>query len=121
MYLVQEGGCLKGQLRMISRTQSEILYDYLNSFIQMWETIENESSKVIWEVEQGSKWLRKLSLEAYQQPDCGQLLASMLSKYITILDEGLKLYFTHLDNPQTQYRKLNKYYHERYRQMGGTL
>lgn len=117
VYLGQEHGRLSGQLRLISRTQSDVLYYYLNEFIKMWATIENEVSPVVWQQEEGTKWLRKLSLEAFQEPNKGDGLASSLSQYIKILDDGLKLYFTHLEDEDTQYNQLKQHYIKYYRLM----
>ena len=110
VYLGQQEGHLTGQLRVISRTQSDILYFYLNEFFRLWEHIENEMSPTLWEQEEGSKWLRTLRLELFQRPHQSTDLASALSTYIKGLDDGLKLYFGSLENEKNQYNLLREHY-----------
>lgn len=114
VYLSQQGGKLGGQLRIISRTQSDILYYYLNEFFKLWSQIENEWAPVKWESEEGTKWLRALNLDAFQKPSQGTDLASALSHYIKGLDDGLKLYFGELDNEEVQYPILKAHYQRYY-------
>lgn len=117
VYLGKENGKLVGQLRLISRTQSELLYDYLNRFFRLWATIENEWHPISWEQEEGAKWQRKLLLGQFQEVSSGIHLADHLCQYIKILDDGLKLYFGHLDETEEQYGLLKNYYLETYQQM----
>lgn len=117
LYLNKKKGILTGQLKLVSRTQSNILYDYLNQFINMWAEIEGEVVPVKWHNEDGKKWTRTLLLDAFQQVDTEQELASSLCQYIKILDEGLKIYFSYLGNPYTQMQNLHSYYIQNYNQM----
>ena len=117
VYLGQQEGCLTGQLRVISRTQSDVLYFYLNKFFQLWASIENEMAPTLWEQEEGTKWLRTLSLETFQNPNQSGDLASALSIYIKGLDDGLKLYFGVLENEKSQYNLLREHYKTHYKQM----
>ena len=114
VYLTQQGGKLGGQLRIISRTQSDILYYYLNEFFKLWNHIENEWTTVTWETEEGTKWLRQFNLEAFQKPSQGDELAGALSHYIKGLDDGLKIYFGELNHEEAQYHLLKQHYKEHY-------
>ena len=117
VYLGQQEGHLIGQLRVISRTQSDVLYFYLNEFFRIWAHIENEMATTLWQQEEGAKWLRTLKLECFQKPHENGDLASDLSTYIKGLDDGLKLYFGALEDEQGQYNLLSKHYKAYYKQM----
>lgn len=117
VYLGQQEGHLTGQLRVISRTQSDILYFYLNEFFRLWDCVENEMTSTVWEQEEGAKWLRTLSLEPFQKPNQIGDLANALSIYIKGLDDGLKLYFGALENKNSQYNLLREHYKSHYNQM----
>lgn len=117
VYLGQQDGNLTGQLRVISRTQSDILYFYLNDFFKLWNAIENEITSTLWEQEEGAKWLRTLSLQTFQKPHQVGELAKALSLYIKGLDDGLKLYFSALGDSKKQYKLLSDHYKVQYKQM----
>lgn len=117
VYLGQQEGHLTGQLRVISRTQSDVLYFYLNEFFRLWDCVENEMTSTLWEQEEGSKWLRTLSLEPFQKPNQIGDLANALSIYIKGLDDGLKLYFGALEDKKGQYNLLREHYKSHYKQM----
>lgn len=114
VYLEQKNGKLAGQLRLVSRTQSEVLYCYLNEFIKLWASIENDNNLIVWQQEEGTKWSRQLSLTAFQEPTKGNKLANCLCQYIQLLDEALKLFFGNIGNQEFQYQQLKEYYLERY-------
>lgn len=118
VYLMQREGQLKGQLRIVSRTQSEGLYYYLNAFFKLWCYVENEWGKVSWEVEEGTKWLRTFQLEGFEKPAGENELASVLSRYIKALDDGLKIYFNELGQEEAQYHLLKQHYKRYYEEQG---
>lgn len=113
LYLNQQGEGVKGELRVISRTQSEVLHQYLEQFFKTWATIEKRVGTTYWEREEGAKWLRVLNLNNFQNTTAYEALAEALSEYISVLDEGLKLYFGQLDTQEDQTLTLIKHY-ERY-------
>ena len=117
VYLGQQEAYLTGQLRVISRTQSDVLYLYLNEFFQLWARIENEMAPALWEREEGSKWLRTLSLETFQRPTQSGDLASALSSYIKCLDDGLKLYFGALEDEKGKNKILREHYRKHSKQV----
>ena len=121
VYLTQQGGRMDGQLRIISRTQSEVLYFYLNDFFKIWQDIENEWQPVVWQNEEGSKWLRQLNLDSFQKLSQGTDLAGALSSYIKVLDDALKLYFGELDHEELQYPILKAHYKNYYQKQMALL
>ncbi len=116
VYLSQQGGEIGGQLRIISRTQSEILYSYLNHFFELWAQIENEVHHVRWEIEEGTKWLRTFNLESFQKPSEECDLAGALSHYIKGLDDALKIYFGELNHEEAQYYLLKQHHDAHYKE-----
>lgn len=117
VYLGQKEGKLTGQIRIISRTQSEVLYYYLNEFFKLWVRIENEMAPAIWHEEEGPKWLRILNLESFEKYSQGVEIAGVLSHYIKGLDDALKLYFEQLENHAIHYHLLNEYYKKHYQEI----
>lgn len=114
IYLMQQQDKLSGQLRVISRTQSDILYYHLKAFFTLWNDIEKDWLPVIWQVEEGTKWLRPFCLDAFQKPNQEQDLANVLSHYIKGLDEGLKIYFNELEHNELQEYLLRQHYKNHY-------
>lgn len=114
IYLLQGPNKLNGQLRVVSRTKSDILYYHLNNFFEIWNKIEKEWLPVTWQVEDGAKWLRPFHLEAYQHPNQVHDLALVLSHYVRGLDDGLKIYFNELENHKLKERLLREHYKSHY-------
>ncbi len=96
-YINQQQGKLIGQLRIISRTQSPVLSEYLSTFFNFWDVLENNTHSVSWSREEGVKWLRTLNLESFSTPENYPHLATYLSDYIKLLDQGLYLFFTQIE------------------------
>lgn len=111
-YINQQNGDLTGQLRIISRTQSTVLLNYLDYFFQMWSQIENEKRTIMWNREDNAKWLRELNLEAFTTKASYEHLARHLSTYIKMLDQGLKLYFSQIEEGYTSIDALKKHYEQ---------
>lgn len=102
-----------GEVKIISRTQSGILYSYLEDFFKIWIHIERQYQKSEWIIEQGAKWSRKLELSDDKQHS-PEAIAEAISDYIKTLDEGLKIYFTQHENRQNMIKLLNDHYHNCY-------
>lgn len=96
-YINQQQGQLIGQLRIVSRTQSPVLSGYLKSFFNFWAALESNTHPVSWSQEEGVKWLRTLNLEGFNTPQNAPYLASYLSDYIKVLDQGLRIFFTQIE------------------------
>lgn len=98
-----------GELKVISRTQSGLLADYLNQFFKVWSKIEIRSGHVAWTIEQGAKWSRQLILVAnrtYQAEEIAEAIAT----YIKVLDDGLKIFFGNIEHPSIMLEELTKHY-----------
>lgn len=98
-----------GELKVVSRTQSGLLADYLNQFFKVWGKIEIKSGHTEWMVEQGAKWSRNLMLEenkTYQAEEIAEAIAT----YIKVLDDGLKIFFGNIEHPNIMLEELNKHY-----------
>lgn len=96
-YINQQQGQLVGQLRIVSRTQSSVLSGYLKTFFNFWAALESGKHSVSWSQEEGMKWLRTLKLEEFSTPQNYPYLASYLSDYIQVLDQGLGIFFTQIE------------------------
>lgn len=116
-YIGQQTGRLTGELRIISRTQSEVLQAYLKHFFDLWSAIENDKEPAIWQQEEGVKWLRVLRLDAFAGSSTYPYLADSLSNYIQTLDKGLKLYFSHIEQGHIEGRIIKTHHDQYYEQM----
>ena len=104
-----------GELKVISRTQSGLLYEYLAHFFEMWAQIEVQYHSKKWTIEQGAKWSRKLlnEEEKVYTPD---EIAEAISDYIKVLDEGLKIYFIQNSKNGESMAMLGEHYRTYHRQ-----
>lgn len=109
-YINQSQGELVGQLRIVSRTQSPVLSGYLKTFFNFWSALENSKHPVSWSQEEGVKWLRTLKLEGFNTPQNAPYLASYLSDYIKMLDEGLRIFFTQIERQVEKPEELASHY-----------
>ena len=109
-YINQQQGTLEGQLRIISRTQSAVLSQYLQNFFFLWAQLENEKHQVVWQQEEGVKWLRILKLQGFNSPQNAPYLASYLSEYIKALDSALGLYFMQIEKGVHHPEELQTHY-----------
>lgn len=116
-YLNQHKEGFTGELRIISRTQSEVLHGYLSHFFSLWSRLENEKLGVKWKEEEGSKWLRTLHLEAFKNASDYKCLGSALSHYVKALDQGLKIYFKQIEEGYEDPREISVHYNEYYEYM----
>ena len=110
LYLIEKNHVLEGELRVVSRTQSDLLHHYLNHFFQTWSAIENRYQKALWKREEKAKWLRILDLDYFQGAREYSELAPALSDYIHILDKGIKLYFLQIEKGYEDMKELAKCY-----------
>lgn len=102
-----------GEVKVISRTQSGLLGGYLDQFFRIWAQVENQYERNSWNIEAGSKWVRKLSIND-EKTYSPEEIAKSIADYIKILDGGLKIYFTHIDRGQYVINMLTEHYNNYY-------
>ncbi|MGL4737276.1 MAG: CopG family transcriptional regulator [Cellulosilyticaceae bacterium] len=94
--LFREDGPVIGEIKVISRSQSEVLQTYLSHFFEIWTQYEKEQEFCGWETDQSGRWTRRLNKPMGTGYDA-TVLANTLADYIQVIDEGLKIYCSHLD------------------------
>lgn len=88
-----------GALRCQLRTQNTVLVQALGAFYQLWAALEQAAMGTLPGMYQlgGARFTRLLRLPP---APCGeQALAQALTRYVACLDDGVKLYCEHLDDP----------------------
>lgn len=88
-----------GVLRCQLRTQNSALVEALEAFYQLWAALEEAATGALPDMYQlgGARFTRLLRLPA---SPCGeQALAEALTGYVAYLDDGVKLYCEHLQQP----------------------
>ncbi|PHV71434.1 hypothetical protein CS063_05135 [Sporanaerobium hydrogeniformans] len=108
--LGRKGNQFYGEVKVISRTQSAILHQYLKGFFTIWSSFERKQALPGWYEEEGTRWVRPLSTQR-QQGIGAEELGRALSGYIKAVDDGLKIYFSHLED--SDYTGLKVYEHYR--------
>lgn len=103
-----------GEMKVISRTQSGLLYEYLTDFFRIWAKIESKYTQNKWTMEQGAKWSRKLLLEGKSEYSSDEM-ATALSGYIKAVDEGLKIYFVQTEETKQIINQLEEHYNQYYK------
>lgn len=98
-----------GELKVISRTQSEILHRYLSHFFELWSMQEKQIKLPGWQIDQSGKWTREL----IKQDECineGDQIAHAIAEYIKAVDKGIKIYFQYIDNVPYLNRELSNHF-----------
>lgn len=99
-----------GELKLISRSQSDVLIKNINAFFQIWSEYERANKLSGWQIDQSGKWSRTLKC-----PDAGvdeEQIARGMSQYIQTIDKGLKIYFEYMDQrEQGKIHLHNHFYH----------
>ena len=106
--LGRSGNQFYGELKVVSRTQSAVLHNYLRGFFEIWSHFEKKQGLPGWQEEEGSRWVRSL---IPSKPQSGEEMGKVLSSYIKALDDGLRIYFSHLED--SNYTGLQIYKHYR--------
>lgn len=114
--LYRDQGNNIGELKVVSRTQSGLLYEYLNNFFKIWARIEEKYDQKKWTIEQGARWSRKL-LSQENKEYTPEEIAGAISEYIKVLDEGLKIYFIQNSKNHDSISMLGEHYHTYHRRL----
>lgn len=83
-----------GELKLISRSQSEILQRSLMDFFEIWTQCERQNGLLGWQIDQSGKWSRKLQCTSTTADE--EQIAKSIAQYIEAVDKGLKLYFEYM-------------------------
>lgn len=101
-----------GEIKLVSRTQSDLLQSYLKHFFEIWTHYEVQSNQEGWKIDQTGKWSRQLKRDENCLMDDDQV-AQAIADYIRAVDKGLKLYFEwshQLQQAQIEIAKHYEYY-----------
>lgn len=98
-----------GELKVISRTQSDVLQKYLSHFFELWSMYEKQLMLPGWQIDQSGKWMRELVRQG-EERCTGELIANALADYIKAVDKGIKIYFQHIDNLPYLHRELTNHF-----------
>ncbi|MDA3730738.1 hypothetical protein PBV87_04385 [Niameybacter massiliensis] len=98
-----------GELKIISRTQSDVLQRYLSHFFELWSMYESQVQLPGWKIDQGGKWTRELIRQDEGRHD-GEAVANAIADYIKAIDKGIKIYFEYNDNLSYLNNELSNHY-----------
>lgn len=98
-----------GELKIISRTQSDVLQRYLSHFFELWSMYENQVKLPGWKIDQAGKWTRELMCQDEGRHD-GEAVANAIADYIKAIDRGIKIYFECNDNLPYLNNELSSHY-----------
>ena len=91
-----------GRLRVSLRTQNAALILYLQQFYRLWMTLEGESDgQAAPHSIDGDRLTRTLRLQADRELHGEVAVGELIARYVDVFDRALKLYFEHLDEPET--------------------
>lgn len=100
-----------GQLKITSRTQSEVLQNYLQYFFNTWSYIEKQYKLQGFFMEDGAKWKRGLTYDNNQKCSSSDL-AKAITEYIECLNDALTIYFNHINHKDIIIEKLNALFNQ---------
>ncbi|MEG0085441.1 MAG: hypothetical protein RR817_03095 [Niameybacter sp.] len=98
-----------GELKMISRTQSDVLQNYLSQFFELWSMYEHQMQLPGWQMDQSGKWTRELMRQDEGRHD-GEAIANAIADYIKAIDKGIKIYFEYNENVPYLNKELSTHY-----------
>lgn len=118
--LDKKSNCLIGILKVISRTQSQKLQEYLNHFFEMWSDFERIHHLKGWTQDEKGKWERSFKIEYQVSLQVNETLAEAIALYIQVVDEALQIYFLNYEDLHIAHIKLYKHY-QKYLQRNSLL
>ena len=106
-----------GELRVSMRTQNRALVLALSRFYELWAGVEQAYFGTVEFRAEDGKYVRRLYLaEGGEHKSLGDYIAA----YIRTFDTALKLYFSHIDEPRTALREIERTLRA-YLQSGGAI
>lgn len=98
-----------GELRVSVRSQSSALRLYMLQFFKLWSRIEQNLVGHVECVMADDRYIRRLAVAEDRKLD-NEALGQAIAEYIRLFDTALKLFFNHLDQPETAIARVESLY-----------
>ncbi len=98
-----------GELRVSVRSQSSALRLYMLQFFKLWSRIEQNLVGHVECAMADDRYIRRLTVAEDRKLD-NEALGQAIAEYIRLFDTALKLFFNHLDQPETAIARVESLY-----------
>lgn len=98
-----------GELRVSVRSQSSALRLYMLQFFKLWSRIEQNLVGHVECAMADDRYIRRLAVAEDRKLD-SEALGQAIAEYIRLFDTALKLFFNHLDQPETAIARVESLY-----------
>lgn len=98
-----------GELRVSVRSQSSALRLYMLQFFKLWSRIEQNLVGHVECAMADDRYIRRLAVAEDRKLD-NEALGQGIAEYIRLFDTALKLFFNHLDQPETAIARVESLY-----------
>lgn len=98
-----------GELRVSVRSQSSALRLYMLQFFKLWSRIEQNLVGHVEFAMADDRYIRRLAVAEDRKLD-NEALGQAIAEYIRLFDTALKLFFNHLDQPETAIARVESLY-----------
>lgn len=98
-----------GELRVSVRSQSSALRLYMLQFFKLWSRIEQNLVGHVECAMADDRYIRRLAVAKDRKLD-NEALGQAIAEYIRLFDTALKLFFNHLDQPETAIARVESLY-----------
>lgn len=98
-----------GELRVSVRSQSSALRLYMLQFFKLWSRIEQNLMGHVECAMADDRYIRRLAVAEDRKLD-NEALGQAIAEYIRLFDTALKLFFNHLDQPETAIARVESLY-----------
>mgnify|MGYP001078455945 FL=1 len=98
-----------GELRVSVRSQSSALRLYMLQFFKLWSRIEQNLVGHVECAMADDRYIRRLAVAEGRKLD-NEALGQAIAEYIRLFDTALKLFFNHLDQPETAIARVESLY-----------
>lgn len=98
-----------GELRVSVRSQSSALRLYMLQFFKLWSRIEQNLAGHVECAMADDRYIRRLAVAEDRKLD-NEALGQAIAEYIRLFDTALKLFFNHLDQPETAIARVESLY-----------
>lgn len=98
-----------GELRVSVRSQSSALRLYMLQFFKLWSRTEQNLVGHVECAMADDRYIRRLAVAEDRKLD-NEALGQAIAEYIRLFDTALKLFFNHLDQPETAIARVESLY-----------